>query len=248
MSEGYPVSATDWGGEPIIRIVLGEGDDAYNADLFYVDGFTTYPTIYNTSGAVDESFDSEPELVPATAGTNGVNELQIGGKNFIVYSNNQHTGSNGGNELFLCELGEGMAFEGMAKYWQIPAVEGLGMLSDGGTRIHCIDKEYIKDDAGKEGALLLTFKTMNGMGVYQVAEEGFGGVNSSLEDKSKVVIVTDGNVIKVSEQASVISIYDVTGKLIDETKNANQIVAPEVGVYIVKAVVLGKTVTSKIVL
>jgi hypothetical protein len=49
MSELYPATQTTWNTGSIVRMVLGEGDAMYNGDLFYVDGFNTYPTLYNTN-------------------------------------------------------------------------------------------------------------------------------------------------------------------------------------------------------
>lgn len=262
MTAADPADQTEWGTAPVVRIVLGEGDAAYNGDLFYVDGFTTFPTLYDTTGSIVDSFantvtetgdvDEEGNPIttscyPENAGTNGVNEIQIGNHNLIVYSNNQHTGSNGGNELWIAEMGEGMAFAGMQQLWMVPAM-GLGMTSDTGTRVHCIAKEYTEYN-GHEAVNILTFKTMNGMGVYRLVDTETGSVGDNLaDDLAAAKITVNGDVISVSEVASTIEVYNVAGQLVNRVANASEIAAPADGVYIVKAMVGGNAVVQKVIL
>ena len=65
-----------------------------------------------------------------------------------------------------------MTFEGMRKLWSVPET-GLGETSDGGNRIHNIDVVVVEDEAGKQGAYILTYKCYNGIGLYCIAEDGF---------------------------------------------------------------------------
>ena len=261
MSAADPADQTEWGTAPIVRIVLGEGDAAYNGDLFYVDGFTTFPTLYDTTGSIVDSFantvtetgdvDEEGNPIttscyPENAGTNGVNEIQIGNHNLLAYSNNQHTGSNGGNEFWIAEMGEGMAFAGMQQLWMVPAM-GLGMTSDTGTRVHCIAKEYTEYN-GHEAVNILTFKTMNGMGVYRLVDTETVGVAANIADVAAAKIYVNGGLIKVSEPASSIEVYNVAGQLVDRIANADEIAAPADGVYVVKAMVGGNAVVQKVIL
>ncbi|MEG0012403.1 MAG: hypothetical protein RR706_09620, partial [Muribaculaceae bacterium] len=140
-TEFYPADQTIWGTAPAVKIVPGEAEAIYDAGLYYIDGFTTPPTLYNDANAISDSFANAPDLTPV-AGTNGVAEMTLGGKNFIVYSFQQYTGDNGGCESYICELGAGMTFAGMSKYWQIPA-NGLGLTSDAGTRIHSLNRQMV---------------------------------------------------------------------------------------------------------
>ncbi len=266
MSAADPADQTEWGTAPIVRIVLGEGDAAYNGDLFYVDGFTTFPTLYDTTGSIVDSFantvtetgDVDEEGNPITtscypdgAGTNGVNEIQIGNHNLLVYSNNQHVTGNGtgvGNDLWIAEMGEGMAFDGMQQLWRVPE-NGLGDISDSGTRVHCIAKEYT-EYGGHEAVNILTFKTMNGMGVYRLVDTNTTvSVSDNIADEAVAAkIYVNGGLIKVSEPASSIEVYNVAGQLVDRVANADEIAAPADGVYIVKAMVGGNSVVQKVIL
>ena len=95
----------------------------------------------------------------------------------LLYSYAQYD-QNPGCQAVVAKLGENQSFNGMTELWRIPA-DGLGSTQDGsgisdtGTRIHSIQTVKFTDDNGKEGAYLLTYKCMNGMGVYLLAEEGF---------------------------------------------------------------------------
>lgn len=163
----YPADQTSWGTAPYARIVL---DEDYSCNLFYVDGFTTCPSLYDVSGALLDSFANATELAPKV-GTNGVSEMTLAGKNFMIYSVAQYDATPG-CQIRVVELGEGMAFDGMQSYWLLPE-NGLGEVSDGGTRIHSVDSRIYPDAAGKEGAYVLTYKCNNGLGVYAIGEEGW---------------------------------------------------------------------------
>ena len=181
MEETYPAGQTTWNLAPMVRIVKSED---YAANLFYVDGFTTYPALYDTSGAMLESFALAEDLRP-DAGTNGVGEFSFGGRDFIAYSMEQY--ANGGTcRIRVAELGDNQSFEGMESLWVLPE-NGLGDVSDGGTRYHAVEARLYPDANGKQGVNLLTYKCNNGMGVYGIGEEGWenpvlSGVNDIVAD------------------------------------------------------------------
>lgn len=169
----YPETVTQWGYAPYVKICLGEDEESlYRGDLFWLDGFQTAPALYDFSGELITSFEEvaadSPELVPE-AGTNGVTEFSLDGRNFIAYSKAQYSGDGRGCQAYICELGEGMMLEGMTKYWQIPA-DSLGKVSDSGTRIHCLNAQKGVDAQGNEEITLLTYKCYNGIGVYKIGK------------------------------------------------------------------------------
>ena len=66
----YPADQATWGSSSAtVRIVAEEG---HVGSMFYVDGFTTCPSLYLSSLSLAESFASAPDLAPAV-GCNGVN-------------------------------------------------------------------------------------------------------------------------------------------------------------------------------
>ena len=169
--ETYPADQATWGSSSATtRIVAEEG---HVGSMFYVDGFTTCPSLYLSSLSLAESFASATDLAPAV-GCNGVNEFVLGKDAqipFLVYAEAQYNTSPG-CRINICQLGEGMTFEGMRKLWSVPET-GLGETSDGGNRIHNIDVVVVEDEAGKQGAYILTYKCYNGIGLYCIAEDGF---------------------------------------------------------------------------
>ena len=199
----YPETVTSWGIAPYARFIVdAENEESrYDGALFYVDGFTTMPALYDNTGTLIESFENVPTDLWPLIGTNGVAEFTLDGRNFIVYSIAQYEGYNEATESWracqanICELGEGMSLEGMTKYWQIPA-DRLGDVSDSGTRIHCFNVEYATED-DSEVVYLFDFKCYNGMGVYKI------GKNLS-EDVLKGDVNGDGRV-NVSDVSTLIN-------------------------------------------
>ena len=174
ITEFYPETVTAWSFAPVTRFVLGEGEDRYSGEYFYIDGFNTVPMLYFNDGSIVDGFgnltqeemDADSLLMPKV-GTNGIAEFTLADRNFIAYSIGQYDAPNS-CQINVCELGEGMAFNGMQRYWTLPA-DGLGQTSDSGTRIHAIDVEYTTE-GGKDAVLLLTFKCYNGVGIYLIGE------------------------------------------------------------------------------
>lgn len=243
----YPSKEAAWGTGPSVKIVLGEDDKAYEGELYYLDGFYTHPILYDLLYSIIDSFETAPELTPAESACTGISEFVLAGKSFVAYPNAQY--EKGAHEAFICEMGAGPAFAGMQKYWQIPN-NGLGGLSDGGTRIHSLDRKFITDTNGKEGVLLMSYKCQNGLGVYLIAEEGFvygSGVENTVIG-SNATITVNGSVITVSEEASEIAIFNLAGQTVAKVSNATEISAPVAGAYIVKAMVAGAPVVKKVVL
>ena len=211
----YPADQATWGSSSAtVRIVAEEG---HVGSMFYVDGFTTCPSLYLTSLTMDQSFAMAPDLAPAV-GCNGVNEFVLAGdgteKPYIAYVEAQYNVSPG-CRVNIAQLGEGMTFEGMRLLWSVPQ-SGLGEVSDGGTRVHNIAIAKEADEAGKEAAYIFTYKCNNGMGLYCVAEDGF--VDSWQEGHG-----VEG--VEIDEFEGEAVYYNLQG-----VKVAN----PENGLYIVK--------------
>lgn len=205
MSETYPADQTTWSYAPTVTICL---DDEYSGSLYYVDGFTTAPSLYDTEGTMIESFAAAEDLAPNDKGTNGVGEFNIGGVDFIGYSIEQYTGDYG-CRVRVAKLGDNMSFTGMTECWVVPE-KGLGLQSDGGTRYHAVKTKVYTDESGKQAAYLLTYKCANGIGVYEIAEEGFkGGVQGVIADENANAPVEYFNLqgVKVSADNLVPGVY-----------------------------------------
>ena len=210
LTETYPEGTVSWGSSAAVVKIVKEYESDFSGSLFYVDGFNTPPALYNTALSMLESFASAPELCPAS-GCNGITEFNIAGKNFVAYAENQYD-KDPGCRVNICELGEGMTFEGMKKYWSVPEI-GLGQISDTGNRVHSIATKKYVDENGNEGVYLLTYKCYNGIGVYCISQTDF-------EDPNPSIGAVEG--IEIDNNAPV-SYYNLQG-----VKVAN----PENGVFI----------------
>lgn len=251
ITEFYPASAAGWSAAPSVKIVEGSGEDQYYGELFYVDGMATAPTLYSSTGSIADSFANvegakDKGLEQNSLGANGIVEFSVEGRDFIAYPIEQYTGSFGGCNVNICEMGENMSFAGMTKYWMVPQT-GFGKESDGGNRYHGLNREVVKRQDGSEYINLFSFKSFNGMGLYKIGKNLSGGVNDALANDAAQITV-NGNVIAVSAEASEINVYNVAGQVVATAKNATEVAAPAAGVYVVKAVVAGTPVVKKVVL
>ncbi len=168
----YPETVTQWGYAPVAKMILASEDD-FSGELFYIDGFTTAPILYDVTGTKVEDFENvDPAFWPMDVGANGVCEFTLEGRNFIVFVTAQYTGVdeatmiNKACQVNICELGEGMTLEGMQRYWMVP--DEMGAVSDGGTRVQSMNVEYGTDAEGNEEITLFIFKCYNGMAVYKI--------------------------------------------------------------------------------
>jgi len=218
----YPEGAVTqgWGTAPNVVLIK---DEEFTGDLFYVDGFNSFPTLYDMEGQVAGSFADKPELAPEATGTNGVCEVSLAGKNFVIYSLNQYVPTAYCKIRVAC-FGEGTEYQDLTSFWDAPA-DGLGKQSDGGVRIHCLQTKVLKDNNGKQGAYILDYKVRNGIGVYVLAEEGFEDPNGA---------GVEG--VEIDNSNEVTPVY--------YNLNGMQVENPENGLYIVKR---GNKVTKEIV-
>lgn len=228
-------------------------------NMFYVDGFTTLPAVYDNAGALLDSFenvdiikkDADGNITGGTlpcpaAGTNGIAEAVLGGNNFLIYSEGQYDAPHT-CQAIVTNVNAEYEFSSMNYLWTVPA-DGLGQTSDGGTRVHAITTAALPDDAaGKQAMFLMTFKCFNGLGVYRIAEEGYnpqGAVATTSIAKANITV--NGDVITVSAPAT-IEVYNVAGQKVAQANNATQVVAPANGLYVVKATVNGEKVVKKVI-
>lgn len=220
----YPADQTGWGTAAVASMIK---DEEYSGNLFYVDGFTTCPTLYDMEGQIAGSFADCVALAPMP-GTNGVAEVSVAGKNFVIYSLNQYIAGKGAFcRINVACFGDGTEYSNLTNFWTVPAengaIDGLGSQSDGGIRIHCLQTVKMTDENGKEGAYILNYKCRNGLGVYVLAQEGFNDPNGAVEG------------IEIDEESNAAPVY--------YNLNGIQVEKPANGLYIVKR---GNKVTKEI--
>ena len=209
----FPETVTLWGYAPVVKMCYDPASETpYAGELFYIDGFNSVPALYDVTGSLIDSFEAVDKALYPEAGTNGVAEFTLDGRNFMVYSIAQYSGTGHGCQANIVELGEGMSLGGMTKYWQIPA-DSLGQTSDGGTRVHSFNVEY--NDA-QDVVTLFDFKCYNGMAVYQIGKNVGGGE----EPGTKGDINADG-VVNVSDVTALINKILGTATYADATCDIN---------------------------
>ena len=259
----YPADQTGFSTGAVLKIVRPTTDGV--VEMFYIDGFTTLPALYNSDGSMSETENfgnvdyirTEGEegsevtvgTIPApTSGANGVVDGKIAGQNFVVYALEQYASEGEGHahRAVVTAVDENIAFSSMEYMWTIPA-DGLGGETSGGRRMHCLQiLEGEPDAAGRECGYIVTFKEGNGMGVFRIAEEGYGSVEENFVANANITV--NGDVIAVSEVAESIEVYNVAGQMVGQVENASEIAAPATGLYIVKAVVEGAPVVKKVII
>ncbi len=256
----YPADQTIFNYASVAKFI---NDGTGVPNMFYVDGFTTLPAVYDNTGALLDSF-ANVDIIKSTtdettgettttgtipcpaAGTNGVAEAVLGENNFLIYSEGQYDGAHTCQAIVTTVNGD-YEFSSMNYLWTLPA-DGLGQVSDSGTRVHAITTAALPDDeAGKQAMYLLTYKNFNGLGVYRIAEEGYnpqGAVATTSIAKANISV--NGDVITVSAPAN-IEVYNVAGQKVAQANNATQVVAPANGLYVVKATVNGQKIVKKVI-
>lgn len=176
ITDFYPESVTQWGYGPTVKMCLDPyADDPYAGELFYVDGFSSQPILYDITGTMIDNFEGvDPKLAQIEVGANGCAEFTLDDRSFLVYTVAQYSGwdekleMNRACQANICELGQDMEIETMSKYWTVPA-NGLGTTSDGGNRVACFSVAY-GEEGGEECVTLFVFKCYNGMGVYKIGK------------------------------------------------------------------------------
>lgn len=230
----YPTTATSNGTAPRVCPV--------DNDLFYLDGFNGAASLYDMNGVVVDDFSKATDCAPLNVGNNGVDEFSINGKDFVtyIYSNNTVSPYQAWN---LCEMGTGMQFTGMKKYFTYPAA-GLGTASNAVRTA----LPRIEVNAAKTVATLYVYAYKSGVAAYKFGltkDLGPGtGINQTSDDAT-LKVTTTANGIELSETANV-EVFNFAGQKVAAKVNSNKVaLAP--GMYIVKAITAeGNVVTAKV--
>jgi hypothetical protein len=197
IEETYPADQVTWNGAPMVRIVR---DEEHSGDVFYIDAFVTAPTLYNNTGTMLDSFAANPDLCPKV-GPNGCVEFTMNGKTYFAFTRADYD-VDPGSQISLCQYGDDLTFASLKLLWNIPA-NGLGTISDTGTRMFGICPTIFKDENGVEGMYLSLLKCNNGIAVYKIAPKGWNDPNAHVD-----AVVID------NEDAPAVH-YDMMGRRVD---------------------------------
>lgn len=195
--ETYPAGQTSWNYSPMGSFVRPFEEYEDGSLMLWVDGHTTNPTLYDTTGELLSSFkdhagdaptETEPEGGPwanylPERQANGMRQFRLGETEFLAYAVQFPNDKDMGGHVAIVKLDVNLTLEQATPMWLAP--EGkMGVRKGEGRFSHAIDvTDEITDANGKVARELLVFKDMNGVALYRIAEAGFeAGVNDIVAD------------------------------------------------------------------
>ena len=241
IQEYYPTAASNNYGTRVCPV---------DENLFYMDAFTAYATLYNMDGTIADSFasitdeEARKAIQPMSAGNNGVAEFSLGGVNYAIYSiSNQLDAIQTG--LRLVSLNEAMEFSSMKLVYDLPQ-KGLGNISNPERTV--LPRVVVNEDAGiariviycnRGGAVAYDFGTRENINRAHPPVGIQNGFMSTLQ-----VISSKGEAV-LSEAAD-IELYNLIGQKVAERTNTTSIKALP-GIYVLKAKNAGNILNTKVV-
>jgi len=202
--------------------------------LFYLDGFASYPTIYDMDGNMVDSIPLSYRNGKGTA-CNGVDEFSISNTvnqittqhNFVVYANTNTDGVPG-TSWGVAELGVGQSLSTMNRLYVFPK-GGMGSTSNT-TRTSV---PYI--NVVGSSAYIYVYGPSNGLAAYKLTLKNETAVAE--HQMSTVTVSVVGDKIKISEEVTLVEVYTVAGQKVASAKNVSSLNAPvSKGVYIINVV------------
>lgn len=214
----------EWDGETNwISLGLGEGVNVGGApvicpiegDYFYVDGFGTYPLLFDPDGNLVDAFDADHEadhlLVNANGatrkdGNNGVTEFEVNGEYFLIIAGDPHgVGSANPSSFVLYKFAdEYRAFKDMTELYEFP-MGGMGDISNQ----QRVATSFARPNEDGTAVEIYAFTAENGYGAYTLTIGENTGV--AVED-----VVANFNVWvennTIAADAQIEGIFTVTGQ------------------------------------
>ena len=164
----FPADAANFGTSPRIR--------ALDSDRVIVHGSGIEPTIYSlATGAILDSFASNVALMSESAGNDGIDTFELGGKHFLLYSNNDYQTSTGHN-FKVAVNADGEDFAGYSPLWTLPK-NGMGVVNSTTMSTPCL---AVPGEKNNEMCLYM-YVPGNGLAKYTMTLTVPGDVNGDGE-------------------------------------------------------------------
>jgi len=145
-----------------------------NATQFYVDGATTYPTLYNTNGTIADGFSNAPAgITKPITNANGVATVKLGTTDFLICGANTETTLATKNCFYLYKMGTGGTFTGMTLLNTLP-LTGLGSSANTYSIVLPVVEKISETKAN-----IYLYANKNGYAKYELT------INSSTTDVTK---------------------------------------------------------------
>ncbi len=207
-----------------------------DANYFYVDGNSTYPTLVDGDGnVIDDFFKKKSALTDSVSiagtkwvmneGHNGIKEFQIGSDYFVVMAATNTAGVPKSTFRVFKFADANKAFSGLDCMWTFPQAGMGGASNSYRTGMPAVE-------VNGNTANIYVYTGENGYAMYTISPDNGVGVNKT--ELSKVNIQLKGSKIIISEEVKLAEIYSVSGQKIATTTNVSEINAPNAkGIYLV---------------
>ena len=221
----WTIEDGEWDGETNwIKLGLGEGVNVGGApvicpiegDYFYVDGFTTYPLLFDPDGNLVDAFDADHEAdhlligangVSRANGHNGVTEFEVNGEYYLIIAGDNTVGSGTAPSTFVLYkfADEYRAFKDMTQLYEFP-MAGMGNVSNP-QRVATSFAQPNEDGTAVE---IYAFTSENGYGAYtlSIAEKGPGVDVENVVANFNVWVENN----TIAADAQIEGIFTVTGQ------------------------------------
>lgn len=217
----------EWDGETNwIKLGLGEGVNVGGApvicpiegDYFYVDGFTTYPMLFDPDGNLVDAFDEAHEAdaftlgangVARAQGHNGVTEFEVNGEYYLIIAGDNTVGSGTAPSTFVLYkfADEYRAFKDMTQLYEFP-MAGMGGVSNP----QRVATSFAQPNEEGTAVEIYAFTSENGYGAYTLTIEEVEGPEPDAVENVTIDsnVWVENNTITASAQIE--AIFTVTGQ------------------------------------
>lgn len=216
---------------------LGSAPRVYpvDADYFYVDGNSTYPTLMDGDGnVIDDFFKKKSALTDSVSitgtkwvmneGHNGLKEFQIGSDYFVIMAATNTAGVPTSTFRVFKFADANKAFSGLDCMWTFPQAGMGGVSNTYRTGMPAIE-------VNGNTANIYVYTGENGYAMYTISPVA-SPINKT--EVSNVSIQLKGSKIVISEEVKLAEIYSVSGQKIATANNVSELDAPYAkGVYLV---------------
>ena len=231
-----------WDGKShILKLAFGEEADNLGTapvicpiedNYFYVDGFDTYPMLFDPDGGLADAFDVNHEADALTIGAknvarekghNGVTEFEVNGEYYLIIAGDNTEGKGTAPSTFVMYkfADEDRAFKDMTQLWEFP-MAGMGSMSNP----QRVATSFARPNENGTAVDIYVFTAENGYGSYTMTIEE--AIDDAVENVTLNCNIWVENSTIVAD-ADIEAIFTVTGQNVT-ILNGNL----EAGAYIVR--------------
>lgn len=217
---------------------------------FYVDGFTTYPMLFDEDGNMVDNLgayvETNPELLLGSNGKarafghNGVLEFEVNGEYFLSIAGDNTEGKGGAPSTFVLYKFKDASrnFAEMTTLWEFPA-NGMGTVSN--PQRTATSFANVAED-GKTVDLYV-YTCENGYASYTMTIQEQGDAVENVANNG-VMVTVDGMTIRTSEIVDM-EVFNISGQKV-AAGNMNVAEVAAQGVYMVRTVNANGTSVAKV--